>query len=754
MQFFNKSKGSISIFLVLILMPLLTSSYIAIEAVRVSTVQANIYGKLNLTGNAACNSFCDILREYYGLYAMPAYDNSFANEMESVFSYGLSTEDDEKSLFISPTIKKFTLSFPSSSALPMTASFENAVTEYMKYRAPIKASTELAEKTGALREIEIISKTIKASQGYYDSLYKVDRELRKIALKLPDTDDIEDTVKTIKTLIEATDTIGKLAKKSYDEAETWKKSIDSIKSGDVKTAFMGNYTSSAGCLSKEHIEEFRNTLEQDLKTAGEGGTELNYKNDPLYLYIASSKDVSSEPDFSMDFDNDLLSAVSGKATDVMEACFLEEFCTSMFSMQTTKAGEKSLAGLEFDTMPNFGSEVEYILFGKEDMQQNVEMASSLIYSIRLILDSLYAFSNTKMRTEALTAASAVAGWTGAGVTAVQAGILMAWAAAEAMVDIATLKKGGAVPLYKSASTWTVSLSGVTEILANGAGELAAKEVDNVQKLITDVADGAVESCANAADKYVENCMAGAAEHITSMIMTPVETTISSALNNRFSSAGLSQEDIKNQIIDAINKATEGQSGKGIDIAKGLFINNCLDQLVATVYANYGYLVSDDEELSKLAFGAIQNAIDSAFEKLYSMVSREIDEKASLVESKIDGAVSNGGEKAKKLITEEINRYSDYLKTYLGNGEGKSTAITSTSGLAMTYSDYLRVFAIAKLGTQTGKDAMVTRMADIIQENCKTKEAAFDISQCYREISLSAEVKVAGRSLKRCENYYY
>ncbi len=47
-------RGSISLFLVLILMPLFSGTYLAIDAGRASAARSRLESALNLTGNAGC----------------------------------------------------------------------------------------------------------------------------------------------------------------------------------------------------------------------------------------------------------------------------------------------------------------------------------------------------------------------------------------------------------------------------------------------------------------------------------------------------------------------------------------------------------------------------------------------------------------------------------------------------------------------------------------------------------------------------
>lgn len=66
----QRVRGSISLFLILILMPLFSGTYLAIDAGRAAAARSRLAGALDLTGNAALNDYDQALKDRYGLFAM------------------------------------------------------------------------------------------------------------------------------------------------------------------------------------------------------------------------------------------------------------------------------------------------------------------------------------------------------------------------------------------------------------------------------------------------------------------------------------------------------------------------------------------------------------------------------------------------------------------------------------------------------------------------------------------------------------
>ena len=107
----------------------------------------------------------------------------------------------------------------------------------------------------------------------------------------------------------------------------------------------------------------------------------------------------------------------------------------------------------------FTNEIEYIIEGKKSDAANRSAVKADILKLRMLLNSIYIYSNPKMMREALMLAETITPGPEAVIT--QAALIAAWAEMEAGLDVRTLDEGGKVPVFKDASSWKTDINGKT-----------------------------------------------------------------------------------------------------------------------------------------------------------------------------------------------------------------------------------------------------------------------------------------------------
>lgn len=132
---------------------------------------------------------------------------------------------------------------------------------------------------------------------------------------------------------------------------------------------------------------------------------------------------------------------------------------------------------------SYGNEIEYIIFGKTNAS-NKAKSWGTIYAIRFALNSVYCFKEFyKDKTISLTAASISAATCGVvPVTLVKIAILLALVATESLNDLAMMKTGMPVALFKSKESWVCSLEGIIDNVKDdlSKGESEEKEESKIQ----------------------------------------------------------------------------------------------------------------------------------------------------------------------------------------------------------------------------------------------------------------------------------
>ncbi len=156
---------------------------------------------------------------------------------------------------------------------------------------------------------------------------------------------------------------------------------------------------------------------------------------------------------------------------IIEKIYIAEYGIQMFSYFTVDKSENgtSLQG-EITSLSNddlterglYRGEVEYILWGKKNIQENVRNTKYLLYGIRMIFNLIYTFTDgqvggiTKLMAAALSCGVAFL------IPVFEVVIKVALAGAETAMDVSCLMAGKKVPLIKRADNAHFSLNTLTD----------------------------------------------------------------------------------------------------------------------------------------------------------------------------------------------------------------------------------------------------------------------------------------------------
>lgn len=673
MRFFEKAKGSISIFLILVLVPMYTCVYLAIDSARYSAAKAKVEGTLELTENSALAGYDRTFKELYGLFAMSSSDSDLQENLIVYFSNMIDSSEVENTIRTFPDA--FEIEFDDDRSVISPDALDESIKNFMKYRAPYEWSKNLSQK------IEVLSKVGTLSSK------------------------VEDGEEEIKSQAEgskyATETI------SESDAKAMKSGLEEIGNTDLASFNNGDNIEIASLISKNIYEMIGSTSKDSL----------------------SANDIKGIKNIALN-------------------CYEAEYILGMFGCLTTKESDHNLMDVTFENHPMLSSEVEYIIFGQNTTKENISSALNLIFAIRLLFNSIYVYSSASMQESALAAATAIAGWTGVGIPVIQNAILIAWATAETTLDVASLCKGKTVPLYKTASTWTLGLSGVTRTLAGGAASYASKEIDDVFKKIEDASVEKTEDIKDAALSYMNQTGQSAAQTLTNTVVTAVQNKINTITSK--TDVTYTKEEIEGLLRKAVNSIPN--SSKGIETAKTLFNKYCLLTLTDKIYENLPDFVTDDEAISKAAGEKISNAISSAYSTLYSKVEASVNSIAEKAEGSLQKAIGSASDKVKDNTIEVINSYADEIGKYLG--DDTASTVSKSSGIGMTYEDYLKLFVMVLLSSDKKKTNVLKRTATVMQINCAKRDSQFDITKRYFGATVSTSVTVSNHKIKMKEEFGY
>lgn len=478
-------------------------------------------------------------------------------------------------------------------------------------------------------------------------------------------------------------------------------------------------------------------------TISEGGSEKDQG--------AAAKENVAKAGSIFDSLSSITDNIGNIAEDTRDILYMQEYFTEMFSCYTTglqpdgaaSIEEKTLNGklLSADNCVFFRSEAEYILWGKDSVQGNLNATRATLFGVRFALNSVFALTNQHTRLPALSAATAIAGWTGFGVPIVQTVILLAWAMAESIVDVEDLCSGEAVPVYKTAKTWKTDPGGLIE---KGV-EVAEKVIDDVFAKIEEVSVEAIDDIAGYVKTYTEDTVEGVLDSVSSTVMTSIESLATRIIGE--TNYQLTEEDIRSKFYemldtmlaevkggtDAISKATEAalSAVKSNDGLCGTIVNKI-----------YGLYEAAKENASAAANGIetmIKGIKEDLLKTITAPINKAVDAASKKLQEKTAQILQEGGAQVKEKVCGAIKEYMSDMSG--GSGKGGSTVLASA--FSMTYKEYLKMFLMISL--LKNEDACLKRCAALIQENVNKQkesgETTLDISKAYTMVASYAEISV-------------
>ncbi len=786
MRFFDKSKGAVSVFLIMIMLPMYSCVSLAVYAVRLKSAENEFKEIMGLTANAALSDYDRTLMELYGLTA---------------FSYDGKNREEYKKLILQnyPETKEFFISLSDEMMLSKLDNYEEAIKESMIYKAPYNWISLVSQKFSLFTHLSQIERVIKKCSGYFKVISGTKNSIMDIyssiaAVNLNESN--SDIIKKLKNIMRSAQALTGDLEKIDKEAASLKASIDEIKNGELRALLETDCNSSSDYLSSDSLKEFQTKINEDIDRITSldekvSLSDLSFTESTFYEYVTVSgaegkktegdeegktfkasletiekfdlKEIAgkisdtsirtlvSEDVYSkiMDFPtkSDVFSSLFGLSSIGLSQAYVAEFFSDRFTCLTSENTEKVW-------LP----ETEYLLFGNENMRTNVELCIDSIFAIRMILNSVFALTNTRMRQTALSVAAAVAGMTGPGVSVAKNLILLSWAAAESVTDTYLLCRGETIPVYKTMTTWNLTLENVPKLLEEGITSFTGKVVDDVFSQIEQFSAGNVSKVSKAVSGYIENTSHGIAESIASTVATPVENKITLLISGV--KVNYSREDIKKllkKIVDDIPCDSDA-----VRMAKDFFCAECLDSLASYIYERLPGVFSSDEELYRRAYAEIKGAIDSLYERLMEKINSELKRAEKKVNDEISKTLSSAKGDIKGRLRDTLDEYTKEVSMFAGekkiNASGKGELISSsfmnTSGVGMSYEDYLNLFLYLRLLGENSKRNILKRSQVIVQLNCENKKRGFNILNCGTGVRLGGKIHVFEKEIIFEKTYSY
>lgn len=187
--FCGRNKGAISVFLTLILVPVLIFCGIIVDAARLYASKTVVSGAGELTMNAALSQYDKLLKDRYGLTAMAKNPQNMNGQFEQYFrescnAYYLKNENNENlhsMIQLEPVENSLVIKGMEGTSLAEMQVMKQQMIEYMKFRGPVYMVDEILEKFQKmpLKNMDKKQEYVKKKTEYGKAVSKLDKKLKK-----------------------------------------------------------------------------------------------------------------------------------------------------------------------------------------------------------------------------------------------------------------------------------------------------------------------------------------------------------------------------------------------------------------------------------------------------------------------------------------------------------------------------------------------------------------------------------------------
>ena len=221
MKLFQRKRGSITVFLSIVLVPILLFTSILVDSAAYALSKGMVESAGELAANGALANYDTVIKDVYGLFAMSqsaddpqqalkenvqayfqnslkanglidaaSWDSDTMQWINQVLDDAMGIDDAAITPFVNVSLEdssEFTYLEDSSLANPDV--LRSQIVEYAKYRAPVNAALSSLDTLGAFKKVEGQSEVMKAKTAVDETLEDTNRELKKMYENIGKYDD-------------------------------------------------------------------------------------------------------------------------------------------------------------------------------------------------------------------------------------------------------------------------------------------------------------------------------------------------------------------------------------------------------------------------------------------------------------------------------------------------------------------------------------------------------------------------------------
>lgn len=186
-DFMCKNKGAVSIFLVIVLVPMLVFSSIFVDMSRLTLAKSVAESSGELTLNTALTNYDAVLKDMYGLFATSQNTDELFENLENYYKQcieaaGVAEADAEDYVaqimdllksetgrddLLNMNLAGFEVTKPTGGSLANPAILKSQIVEFMKYRGPINLGSGIFDALSSLKNVKKQSELVDNKNKFY-----------------------------------------------------------------------------------------------------------------------------------------------------------------------------------------------------------------------------------------------------------------------------------------------------------------------------------------------------------------------------------------------------------------------------------------------------------------------------------------------------------------------------------------------------------------------------------------------------------
>lgn len=373
---------------------------------------------------------------------------------------------------------------------------------------------------------------------------------------------------------------------------------------------------------------------------------------------------------------------------------------------------------------------EYILFGSSKLDSNIHKLQASIFGMRLAANTVYAFTNPSIRSQALTLAVALAGWTGIGVPIMQGIIISLMAFAESGLDTHKLSEGKPVELYKNNSSWQISLTGLKNIAVENVKDLSKKSIDKVFDKGEDILQEARKGTFDSLNQFISQTKDSLVQRVSGSILVPVQNKIIEILSN-------GTQEVDKEFNDLFAQLRENSYMEEDSVLKKLRLD-----LISLLERDY------KPNLTKMLKDRASTTTDQILtyiDEMMTRVEKGLLDQSGKADEELKEKIYSLSKSNSKKVSDQVNlAIDDYISrlsgTKEGNGGDNKSLQSIKSGLSFDYGDYLKLFTFLSLSAGNKED-ILKRIGLIIDIEMNAINGPFNIQKAYTSFAINSKASI-------------